>query len=84
MTDLTGVTDLQPIEDQWTKWDYPVLLALAPWDAEDQSPAIISLDRLVGFADQDAWKAGRAFDRLGKEGYVETISSHGRGVTSHN
>ncbi|MDQ6945752.1 MAG: PadR family transcriptional regulator [Actinomycetota bacterium] len=71
--EMTGTST--SIEDQWARWDYPTLQALARWDAEDQTRGIISraqVVQMVGASGEDAWKVGRALDRLEREGLIET------------
>ena len=63
-----------PVEDQWLKWDLPVLLALVKWDAEDRSRQYVNRDQVVQMvevAPDDAWKVGRALDRLNRAGLIE-------------
>lgn len=66
------------IEDQWSRWDYPVLVALVQWDAENQARGFVDRAQVVdmiGAREEDTWKVGRALDRLHRAGLIEIIDA---------
>lgn len=64
------------IEDSWSRWEFPVLLALARWEQANKTSEMIRRDQVVDLvhaAPDDAWKVGRALRRLEAEGLVENV-----------
>jgi DNA-binding PadR family transcriptional regulator len=61
------------IEDSWSRWEFPVLRALARWEQDNKTGGMISrgdVVQLVGASSDDAWKVGRALSRLEREGLI--------------
>lgn len=64
------------IEDSWSRWEYPTLLALARHEQNDQSRQFISRDEVTQMVAPDpdqAWKVGRALHRLNEAGYIKVL-----------
>ncbi len=66
------------IEDSWSRWEYPVLRALARWEQDNKESGMGSLQEIVDLvhaAPDDAWKVGRALSRLEAEGLIVTTNT---------
>ena len=72
----TVALDNEPIEDTWSRWEYPTLIAIARWEQGNPTKSFLSRDQVVervGASADDAWKVGRSLDRLSKAGLVEIL-----------
>jgi DNA-binding PadR family transcriptional regulator len=68
----------EAIEDSWSRWEFPVLSALARWEQNNQDSSMISTPEIVDLvhaAPDDAWKVGRALSRLESEGLIVTTGA---------
>lgn len=75
MPDSVAVEN-EPIEDTWSRWEYPTLIAIARWEQANPTKSFLSREQVVervGGEGEDAWKVGRALDRLAKAGLIEIM-----------
>ncbi len=66
----------EPIEDTWSRWEYPTLLAIARWEQANPTKGFLSRDQVierVGVEAEDAWKVGRSLDRLAEAGLIQIL-----------
>lgn len=61
------------IEDSWSRGEYPVLRALARWEQDKEVRTSLTRADVVALVQVDAaeaWKVGRALDRLADDGLI--------------
>lgn len=73
MTDTVTVNN-DAIEDTWSRWEYPTLVAIARWEQGNPTKGTLQRQQvveLVGPDPDEAWKVGRALDRLMKARLID-------------
>lgn len=72
MSETVALQD-EHIEDSWSRWEYPTLLAIPRWEQENPTKGFLSRAEVlqrVGADSDDAWKVGRSLDRLDEAGLI--------------